>query len=165
LKGVVLDSKGAPARGAKVRRGEGDRAPRSSALTTDNNGAFAFLPSTVGKTILTVTSPKDAPKMIDVELTKDFKPLEIKLDPANKISGKITDENGKPLSDAFIGVSQWHGKSTVDWWTSTGPSGDFAWFAAPGDEVDMWIDHTGYVHQLQKMKPGQKYTVKMLKSP
>jgi hypothetical protein len=138
--GIITDTNGRPVAGAIVRRGQRSErhALKANLTTSDAQGHFAFSTATKsGEIVLTIQSPKHAPAIHVASATSD--PVTIKLDPANKLTGKVVDENDKPVSGAFVRATTWHGHQTLDWNTQTNSNGEFTWNAAPADTIEITV--------------------------
>lgn len=146
VEGRVLAADGEPVAGAKVAQGSDRFGSRYPTVTTDDEGKFRFANCPPGEMVLTVQAKGHAPDLHRIVVAPDLPPVEFKLEPARRISGRIVDKQGNPVAGAFVAVDAWRGNRSIDFRVDTDQDGRFAWDDAPADDVLFSIGKQGYMY-------------------
>ncbi|MBN2590416.1 MAG: carboxypeptidase regulatory-like domain-containing protein [Sedimentisphaerales bacterium] len=145
LSGRVLDSDGRPIQNALVSEAI-DRFERTYPdARTDKEGNFFYKSATAGKFTLAVQAKGYSPDTLEVDVQSGISPVEFRLEPGHKVTGKIVDKDGKPIAGATIGIQSWRGTEVLDWSTVTNAEGYFHWDEAPADEALCYIQSREYM--------------------
>lgn len=151
VEGQVLAADGKPIAGAKVAQGDTRFVePAYPTTTTDAEGKFRFVHCKPGQMILTVRAKGHAPDLRRIMVAPDLGPVDFTLEPAKRISGRVVDQQGNPVSGAFVALSSWRGYDTIDFRVDTDQDGRFAWNDAPADEVLFGVGKEGYRYVREK---------------
>jgi hypothetical protein len=158
LKGIVLDDQGRPVSGAtvsmapKVRDGFRDD---YAYTVTDQSGRFGFgnarndlaeLPSERGLTALIVEAPGYAPTMKQVTVGPEREPVEFRLEPGRTISGRVIDQQGQPIAQAWTVAQPLKGYRDYSvWLEDTNEQGRFRVPHVADDGVLFTVGKRGYV--------------------
>lgn len=133
VKGTVENSKGDPIPGAQVRQvrlnDEGEQVK-----TTDSSGAFNFPAMAAGELTLAVTADGFAPGVQTIDVTNSTVPLKFQLGPGEILRGRIVDEQGNPVANAFIETTR-RSMDKIKWSTNTDADGRFQWNSAPEEPL------------------------------
>lgn len=109
VKGIVIDRDGRPVRGA-VLTNRGNHSADERRAVSDAAGRFLLddLFHGFSGCQLAISAKGLAPTVLDVTPGKADAPAELKvaLQPGHRISGKVTGENGTPLSDVYVSWNQ-----------------------------------------------------------
>ncbi len=146
--GFVLDLKGNPIKDATVVQGDDHFGTNLDypEVKTDSTGKFAFGPCDPGEVILTVQSPNHAPDQSRIFVRDGMKPVEFRLGPAQKLTGKFVDKDGKPIPRVMIAADTWREHRSLDWKTYSDQEGRFVWSNAPPDEVKCDFIKAGFMY-------------------
>jgi hypothetical protein len=139
MRGIVLRPDGQPVSRAQVKR------RMSESVWTDQQGRFAFPPWTGKGVPLVVEAPGFAPAVVNVEPAPDMPDVEIRLERASLILGRVVDVAGKPVPDAKVEIKSWGRVYSLSWSAGTDADGRFAWPDAPAGEVTFVISKRGYM--------------------
>ncbi|PYJ59175.1 MAG: hypothetical protein DME24_13740, partial [Verrucomicrobia bacterium] len=99
--GAVQDSNGIPVEGAQVREvrmnSEGEHSK-----TTDASGTFEFKSMKAGELMLAVQAKGFAPAVQTLQVTGTVSALRFQLGPGQLLRGRVTDEEGNPIANAWV---------------------------------------------------------------
>jgi protocatechuate 3,4-dioxygenase beta subunit len=158
LKGRVLDDQGRPLSGATVIM-----APKTpdgfwdgyAYTLTDQSGRFGFgnarndlaaLPSERGLTALIVEAPGYAAVMKQVTVGPELELVEFGLKAGRTISGRVIDQQGQPITQAWTVVEPLQGyRGYSVWLQDTDEQGRFRVPNAPDDGVLLTVGKRGYI--------------------
>ncbi len=142
--GRVTDLAGKPIAGAELLAGS-DYFARDW-TQTDEAGHFEFrhLRSLNQSFLLTVQAPGFAPQRRELPSVKDLAPVDLVLEPASLLIGRVVDSAGRPIADAFLTTEDWNGWRTVKWQGRTDANGMFVWDYPPHDAIAIRISKSGY---------------------
>lgn len=155
--GQVLDRTGEPVAGALVAQGKDRKTLFSPSTKTDEKGNYSFENVTPGETFLTVQAEGYGPETIRFIVDRQLSPINFRLEPGNKIIGRVIDPNGKPVKDATISADTWRESRSLTWETTTDANGGFVWNDAPKDEVTINVNKYRYIIIRNfSIKPSEK---------
>ncbi len=158
VEGTVVDPAGSPVANAKVLVGWLDEV-NSRKGTTDNDGRFSVQGCRPGKTYLTAEADGFAATTLDVNLSPDSGPFQIKLEPGRRLVLRVTNRTNQPLAGASVFLRRENGPRPDD--TDAGPpvqttlpqnytdsDGRLVWSNAPNREVFIVdVVHEGYLRR------------------
>ena len=145
ITGRVVDGDGKPIENASATFGI--TITGSSALTalTDADGRFELTKCKAGRSAVTVLAKSFAPQRLEINVSKDLKPLEVQLQPGNTIHIKVVDPDGEPIKYAQIAADSWSLRGDAD------ANGEFVWEDAPAELVGFDIRGYGYISNRNKL--------------
>jgi RNA polymerase sigma-70 factor (ECF subfamily) len=177
-----LDSQERLSRLSAAYRTEAATAPEAR---TADDGAFAFRGLTAGEYRLLVSHPDHLPSVETIATVTDEAPArcEVELDIASSISGKVTDEMGRPVAGAAIeakpqeeaalkgtardvmGLLDWQeGKAVLERARATsGPDGSFLVTSIAQAFHVLWASHRDYLEGEPRMAPAGSSVVMILR--
>ncbi|HEY2081984.1 MAG TPA: sigma-70 family RNA polymerase sigma factor, partial [Verrucomicrobiae bacterium] len=133
VKGIVADSSGNPIAGAKVRQvklnEEGERS-----TTSDTSGTFEFKAMAAGELMLAVQADGFAPGVQTLEVSSNVDALKFQLGPGQLLRGFIVDEQGNPVTNAFVETTR-RGIDKIRWSANADTNGRFEWNSAPTEPL------------------------------
>jgi thiol-disulfide isomerase/thioredoxin/uncharacterized GH25 family protein len=145
VEGTVFGPDGKPIAKASVGVGN-DRVASNiiPVVKTDEKGHFSFGAKPGANVVVTARAPGNAPEL--KEFVMDDKPhhLDLHLQPAKTLEGRIVDDEGKPIAGVSVFTDTWRGHRTVGTSLTTDKDGHFAWKDAPGDDVMVDMYKMGY---------------------
>ncbi len=124
LEGIVFDPQGKPVQGAVIQ-------PEEKNMTkTDARGRFYLKGEKPGEVVLKVQAKEYAWDVRQITWDPKAPPMEIHLQPAHTVRGRVVDEQGKPITGGWIAVEHW-------WWQldNTDAEGRFIWKNAPANAL------------------------------
>jgi beta-lactamase regulating signal transducer with metallopeptidase domain/uncharacterized GH25 family protein len=165
ITGRVVDVVGQPIDGVRIYNEERYWfKSRKRAATTGKDGSFritnaAFAqsgindppPSTMRaiqqqEVALTVQAPGYAPELIHSDPNGAASPLEISLVPGEAVSGRVLDQEGRPLEGVTVSVSNWLGyRARLELTTKSGVDGRFHLIDAPSSGALYSFYKKGYM--------------------
>lgn len=180
ISGRVVDSAGAPVAGASVKalayrsaarafldRAKGVEAFAAGETKTDARGAFRLPAAGSGKEVSLLLTARGLPS---VEIGGPFdqggsdEDLEVSMPEGQKISGRVTDEQGGPVADARVRAQaalEFPEDSTAFEETRTGRDGSFSLPSAPKGDVTLRVFAAGFVPlAVASARSGQRVVVK-----
>ena len=97
-----------------------------------------------------------------------MKPVEIQLEPARTISGKVVDPDGQPVRGAMLQLQSrrwpWPGASIVS--METDEEGKFSWSSAPSKAVTFRVLKPGFETVIRRLTPGSSdHLIKLTPAP
>ena len=127
------------------------RSSVSPPLETNENGA-AVIRGLAGigpfHVDLAVQAESFAPQTNTMELHDVTNVANFTLSPGNIFRGRVTDEAGNPISNAFVRTDcNNQGERAFDWQTRTDADGRFEWDSAPEQPALFWFEADGYEWQ------------------
>ncbi len=153
LYGTVQDSAGKLVAGAVVREVHNRREPKLSA-TCDAEGEFRLDHVARGELSLTVQARGFAPAFVSTEITGSTSRLEVILDQAHVIRGRVVDESGNPIPNALAKTdADAHGECRFEWSARTDHDGCFEWDSAPAEPLLYWFEADGF-RRLRRQQLG-----------
>jgi RNA polymerase sigma factor (sigma-70 family) len=140
--GSVQDFAGNPVHNAEVRQVRmNDQHERIT--STDGSGNFALKGLTSGELTLAVQAEGYAPAVRTVELKENVPSLSFQLGPGQVFRGRIVDESGNPVTNAFIETTRLS-FDKIKWSTNTDTEGRFEWNSATVEPVDYSVLAEGF---------------------
>ncbi len=140
--GTVQDTNGNAIAGAKVRtvrmNSEGEQSKK-----TDEGGAFAMKCITGGELILSVQAKGFAPETQTLTVTGPVAGLKFQLGLGRLLRGRILDEAGNPITNAFAETLREATRKFV-WSSKTDSDGRFEWNSAPAQAIRYSFQAEGY---------------------
>jgi len=118
---------------------------------SDAEGRFQFDHAPFGDAMLTATAPGHAPESKVVVVAEWTKGVTIQLGPPRTIRGRVVDESGQPVANAYVMAQLLHGHATLTWRGKTDAEGRFVWNEAPESTVGFRIAK-GSVGRFVKLK-------------
>ena len=162
--GIVEDPNGSPVVGAKVRevRLNSEREERSE--MTDPAGTFEFKNMKAGQLILSVQAPGFAPAVQSLEITGNLASIRFPLSPGQLLRGRLVDEAGNPLTNAFAETTR--GREQIKWSTNTDAAGRFEWDSAPQEPLAYSFLAQGFnrVYALTLQADGSEHEIKLTRN-
>lgn len=167
--GEIQDARGKPIDGAEVGWLEADRQDTFHhdlpTTTTDAQGRFRFPHARPGRLVLQVKAGGFAPELTHVAAQARTEPVTIRLQPARRMEGRVTDTKGNPIAEAFVVVDTWRTYRSLGVFLWTDADGRFLWADAPADEVLINATHTGFEYaSRRKATAGQDVLIKLRRS-
>jgi protocatechuate 3,4-dioxygenase beta subunit len=140
--GIVQDSSGNPVAGATVRQVRMNQ-ENERTQTSDRSGAFLFRNMAARELMLAVQARGLAPAVQTLQVTGDVSMVRFELGPGQLLSGRVIDEAGNPLANAFVETTR-RGLDKITWSTNTDANGRFEWDSAPPEPLLYSILAEGY---------------------
>jgi hypothetical protein len=115
VEGTVTDDKGKPVAGVDVVFGEAGSGSNTSPNTKTNAvGHFRFGGLSITRRfmlppILTFTSAKYAPEMVELKPSAGSQNLDVQLKPGKRLRLRLTDQQGHPIKDVTLAADHWRG--------------------------------------------------------
>jgi len=128
VSGVVRDGSGNPLPGAEVRDVRLNE-ERERTRTTDGFGNFEFKNTKSGEFLLAAKANGFAPAVRTLQVTGSITGVEFQLGPGQLLRGRIVDEGGNPVSEAWAETTP--GRRYIQWSTKADSDGRFQWDSAP----------------------------------
>ncbi|MHC4673662.1 MAG: carboxypeptidase-like regulatory domain-containing protein, partial [Planctomycetota bacterium] len=167
--GKVMDEEGQPLEGVQVtqRITQYTHMNDNLNLTTDRQGQFICRPVEPGETIaLTAHAKNLAPDLKVIDIRRDMKPVEFRLQKGKVLRGRIVDKKGKPVSEANVDVDMWGEFRSLKKKMKTDKDGRFQWNNAPPDTIKFNIAKNGYMSiRNHEMAPSDQEQVITLPDP
>jgi hypothetical protein len=161
LAGVVQDLNGDAIQGATVRQVRMNRENEHFHIT-DSSGAFEFKSMAPGELMLAIQANGFAPAVQTLQVTANLPALQFRLGPGQLLLGRITDEQGNPVTNAFIETTR---KATdkIRWSTNTDADGRFQWDSAPQEPLSYSILAEGFnrAYDLSLQADGSDHQIKL----
>jgi len=156
--GKITDKRGNPIAGAKIYDTD-DYWFRSTKpfAETDAQGQFQSN-ANPGTATWTVQAPGYAPDLRVVTIKAGMPSVEFRLEPGRIIEGRVTDQAGKPIEEAWISAEEWReNRRRLHLVTQTDADGNFKLTDAPADEVTFDIGKEDYMAlENYPMKSGRR---------
>jgi RNA polymerase sigma factor (sigma-70 family) len=162
--GVVQDSSGRPIEGAVVRQvrlnGEHERS-----RTTEASGAFEFKNAAAGELLLAVQAEGFAPAVRTLQVAGNEPALRFELGPGQLLHGRVVDEAGVPLTNAFVETTR-RAVDKIKWSTNTDAQGRFAWDSAPPEPLRYSVLAEGFnqAYALALQADGSEHEIKLTRA-
>jgi uncharacterized GH25 family protein len=145
ISGRVVGPTGKPVAGARVALSFQGWSPEENQARTASDGQFTLRNCKPGRSLVTVQAPGLAPSSQDVEVAKETKPLEIRLEPGHTVKIRVVDDHGKPLAHANVWAGPWRGNGTLEFDNETDAKGEIVWDSAPADAIRCNAYKEGYM--------------------
>ena len=161
IEGTVVAPDGRPVANAEVIIGS-DRPYANSipAVKTDGDGRFTLGIKPGGASMLTARCGGFGPVQQLIKVGSAPQRVTLRLQPAHTLSGRVVDRAGKPVPRAYVRVTSWRGKQSLQQELKTDQDGRFAWNEAPGDEVRISVSAEGYASKDDlPLLPGQPHDI------
>ena len=146
IEGMIVDADGDPVVQAEVIMSYSGRFGDQLSADADGRGYYRFENCKAGKAALTAKSPWHAPAQQFVNVSEGGAQADFQLEPGGTIRGIVVDPECNPIEGARVRAVSWRDTYTLDWEMMTGPEGQFAWNAAPKDEVVFGFSSEDYVY-------------------
>ncbi|WP_165229248.1 sigma-70 family RNA polymerase sigma factor [Aquisphaera insulae] len=145
VSGRVLDEAGRPLTGAVVGRAEREgKEEMQLPILTDSEGRFRVRLRT-GPEILLARAPGHSQGVTEVDAASAKTPIEIRLGPKHRLSGRVVDTRGNPLRGVTVdAVLLWKGYRPHLWAGRTDSDGRFAWDFAPAAPITLGFSREGF---------------------
>ena len=170
--GTVTDDQGKPIAGVNVVFGEaGSGSATPPNTTTDATGHFHFgglsiEPAFHQAPILTFTSPKYAPEMVDPTAFASGQPLNVELKAGKRLAIRFTDQQGHPVKDVTLAADHWPGHRPFGHIRfQSDDDGQIAWDHAPDDPITYAILADSFQSQNLVLRPKHEVQTIQLKRP
>jgi erythromycin esterase len=155
VSGIVLDSKGAPVRGATVASIDPVSYSRFEVTTSDSAGRFT-VSTQAGGTLVTATAPGTVAGFI-VRSPLDRSDLTVRmgaLSPtARRVRGTVLHA-GAPLRGAWVRIARWDELSGETYYTTTNDAGGFDVLLPESLNFDVSVDDPTYASSFSAPQPG-----------
>ena len=174
LTGVLQGPDGTPLAGEEVTVARADQqggetfavatrnaAARSPArkLTTDAAGRFT-LTLRQAEDLVVSASPKNlALVMRSVTAAPGLEPVQLKASAPRRIAGQVRDEDGKPVAGVRVTFIGWAEVSVEKQVAVTDAKGEFAWDAAPNEQIGLTFNANGFAQSTEWLEAGRKEPV------
>jgi hypothetical protein len=159
LTGRVVGPDGHPVAGASVMRGDqyGIRGRQSgNETTTDSDGEFRFPPQTAGTIQVAAFAPGFGPVIKEAEVGRGAASVELRLTEPHPLRLRVTDLDGREITDATILVAQWGVLRYPPWEFHDDGGGRFSFGNAPSDKMEVDITAPGRMSLiLYSVTPGE----------
>jgi RNA polymerase sigma factor (sigma-70 family) len=142
IRGFVDDSNGHPVAGAEVRQVRMNEENERS-VRTDPSGTFEFKNMGAGELMLAVQADGLAPAVQTIQVAGNVAALQFQLDPGQRLRGRVADEQGDPVANAFVETTR-RAVDKVRWSTNTDANGRFEWNSAPKEPLLYSVLAEGY---------------------
>ncbi|MEN6625130.1 MAG: carboxypeptidase regulatory-like domain-containing protein [Candidatus Sumerlaeia bacterium] len=159
VEGIVLGKDGKPLPGATVSFNVAE-------TTTTKDGRFGMDRLKVERTPLVVSAKGCASNFSYIEVAKGMKPIEIRLQPAKPLHGRVVDVAGKPLEGAYVSLDSINNQSfRRSWAEKTDKDGRFTWEGAPAGKLKGSVWLKGYANNFLdcNLVPGEDNVITMNK--
>jgi len=161
IEGTVVGPDGKPVAGVEVIYG--DESPsahfRIPPVETDAQGKFSLGIKPGVASSLTIRASGFGPARKTLRIGTEPQQLTIALPAGRKISGRLVDSAGKPISFGSIEVTSWRSSKALGEFLSTDTDGRFVWDKAPDDEVVFHVWALGYPEKDVTLGPGEHKVV------
>jgi protocatechuate 3,4-dioxygenase beta subunit len=154
VRGRVVDPSGQPVAGALVYLGDEwgimglGNAP---SVITDDHGSFHFSSTSLGKKQLAAWDSRFGPVTMPIDSTAAMSPVELRLTVPHPRKFRVTDLDGRPLTNATAKVSEWESFHYPPQEFSVDADGRFIFSNAPSGRIA--IDFTAPDHFGLIMRP------------
>jgi hypothetical protein len=175
LQGVLLAPDGSPLAGEEVavtvalEQANGGRfrgRPASAKapvqrLKTDVEGRFSMPCSTPGELTLSASPPNLALVMRTVTVAPGLEPIQLKASARRRLTCHVVDDDGKPAVGVKVMFIGWAEASVEQVIGLTNVDGEFAWDAAPSDQIGLTFTGRGFVQSTEWVPAEKKDVVKV----
>jgi len=155
--GVVLGPDGSPLVGEDVTitvrtsRDEESRPvslppgiPKTTHLKTDAAGLFS-MPWRVPAELMVRVAPRNLSVAVRaVTAAPGLEPIQIRVTTPRRITGQVHDSDGKAIRGVKVTFIGWVEASVKEQVATTDANGEFAWDAAPGDQIGLVFSGAGF---------------------
>ena len=173
MEGLVLGANDEPVEGAGVAIDEAEYADSSDnayRVATDASGRFRIAhirrrEEGSGRHLdqLSIQAPGLAPQVRQVEIGPDADPIEIRLEAAKPLSGRVVDKEGRPLAGAAVAVGSYDGARTLEWRGLTDAEGRFTWPDGPArGTAGLEAYQAPYLRAIQRSVPAGTETAEIV---
>jgi RNA polymerase sigma factor (sigma-70 family) len=171
VRGVVVETGGAPIPNAKVLVGERGMAGSREAVT-ELDGSFEIKGCKPGSNPMTAEAPQYAPATVNVELQPNSEPLRLVLAPGKILKLRVVNAGGQPIPKANVWLNhrshldpaiekQTLPRSQAAFSPRTDADGRVFWDQAPDEELIFDFAAKGYMRRSEvKVRPdGSEHTI------
>jgi protocatechuate 3,4-dioxygenase beta subunit/peroxiredoxin len=167
IRGRVLDDGGKPIVGAIVgwvtnEHTFHDRVPKT---TTDGDGRYRFRNARPGRVAIFVRAKAREPGLKQIDVVPGIDPVDFQLGAGKILSGRVVDNSGEPVADAFVNIDTWRRYRCLGVFLSTDADGRFSWPEAPSDDILLNASKSGYVAVIQQRTRADGGEVRLILSP
>src|SRR6185436_11843841 len=144
--GRVLDESDNPIANATVWSGRREMANRQN-TTTDDAGKFRFGNLAEGPVLFSFSAERYAAESKTLTVAPGMDEIIVRLKPGHSVRGIVQDENGKPISGAWVALEDTRHpdrKGAFEFSDITGDDGRFEWKSAPNERQPFGISKGGY---------------------
>lgn len=142
VSGVLRDATG---RGIQGRVGEARLfEDKVKTVECDAEGNYTMRNLKPGKTSLVFQADGFGPRVKALTLTDSLTHLDVILEQGHQLRGRVLDQNGEPLRDAFVETTR--GRTAIEWNTKTDAQGRFSWDSAPAEPLVYSVYLEGFKH-------------------
>ena len=173
-RGKVVDPDGVLISGAKVLVGK-RMVSDSRHGKTDAYGNFAINGCRSGKTLITAEAPGFSAATLEVELSADSQPVELKLQRGKVLRLRVISQSGQPIPKASLWLDTMHQRPNnapdygvtavqADFNKTTDAQGRMVWSNAPDAKLEFDIAADGYLrtNQVAVRPDGQEHVVTLI---
>lgn len=170
LPGYVFDEREQPVSGARIVeiiQSERDRdRPSGRSASTGDDGYFEIANAKPGKSMLRVITREYRPANQPVDVTAGMAPIKIVLRTPGTLRGKVVDQNGKPVANAYVHVQPKDTSTDTggEWSGQTSGEGKFEWAQAPKGGVRVSVQKPGYRETTVELEAGDAEQVVAIES-
>ncbi len=114
-------------------------------LRTDEKGHFQTRVADVGDAVLLVLKQGFSPLSQNIYVSTNVAPVQLKLEPARVLRGRVLDQRQRPIAGAKIRLDEWNGTTDLlRFQTTSDEQGSFSWTGAPPDHLMFYVSKTNY---------------------
>jgi len=167
--GVVLGPDGGPLAGEevtislKINRDDGARpvrlpagTPTTTHLKTDAAGKFSMSWHVPAELTVSVAPKKFSVAMRSVTAAPGMEPIQLRATAPRRITGQVHDSDGKALAGVKVTFIGWADTPVEQQIATTDAKGEFAWDAAPGDQIGLVFAVQGFAPSTEWVAADKK---------
>jgi beta-lactamase regulating signal transducer with metallopeptidase domain/protocatechuate 3,4-dioxygenase beta subunit len=142
VRGIVVDEQGRPLSDVKIKEGYGHgNIVRVSEVTNDSNGRFERPHRVARQWLYTASRADRATASHVVQVGPEMSEVRLVLPPAQPWRGRVTDEDGLPLTDVDFRIDAYRTEAQIlDWSGTADADGRVVWTNAPEQEVVVYAN-------------------------
>ncbi len=163
--GIVHDLNGEPIKGAKVREVRFDPEGEQFFKTTEASGTFELKSMNAGQLMLAVQAQGFAPAVQTLQVTGSLAGVRFQLGPGQLLRGRVADEIGNPISNAWIETTRMSYRK-VEWSATTDAVGRFEWDSAPQESLAYSFQAEGFngAYAIKLQADGSDHEIKLTRN-
>jgi hypothetical protein len=128
-------------------------------LRTDEAGRFTTTWQQAAELTVSAVPKKFAMTTRAVTVAPGMEPLELKVSAPRRIAGKVRDDDGKPVAGVKVVFIGWAEVSVEKQVAETNAQGEFAWDAAPNEQIGLTFNANGFARSTEWVEAGRKEPV------